>query len=79
MKKSTKSPSPLVHKTRQWGPLLLSFFIPFLCFVAAMIIQGCVPFGSKKAILYSDEYHQYYPFFLSLRNAIRNRESLMFS
>ena len=79
MKKSTKSPSPLVRKARKWGPLLLSFFIPFLCFVGAMILQGCVPFGSNKAILYSDEYHQYYPFFLSLRNTLRNGESLQYN
>ena len=79
MKKSTQIPSPLVRKARKWGPLLLSFFIPFLCFVAAMIAQGCIPFGSQKAILYSDEYHQYYPFFLSLRNTLRNGESLMFN
>ena len=79
MKKSNKIPSPLVQKTRQWGPLLLSFFLPFLCFAAAMIVQGCVPFGSQKAILYSDEYHQYYPFFLSMRNALRNGESLLFN
>lgn len=79
MKKSNKIPSPLVQKTRQWGPLLLSFFLPFLCFAAAMIVQGCVPFGDTKAILYSDEYHQYYPFFLSMRKAIRNGESLLFN
>ena len=79
MKKSTKNPSPLARKARKWGPLLLSFLIPFLCFVASMILQGCVPFGSRKAILYSDEYHQYYPFFLSLRNTLRNGESLMFN
>ena len=79
MKKSKKIPSPLVNKAHKWGPLLLSFLIPFLCFVAAMVVQGCVPFGSKKAILYSDEYHQYYPFFLSLRNTLRSGESLQFN
>ena len=79
MKKSKKIPSPLVHRAKKWGPLLLSFLIPFLCFVAAMVVQGCVPFGTRKAILYSDEYHQYYPFFLSLRNTLRNGESLQFN
>ena len=79
MKKSNKTPSPLICKTKKWGPLLLAFLIPFLCFAAAMAIQGCVPFGSSKAMLYSDEYHQYYPFFLSLRNTLRNRDSLMFN
>ena len=79
MKKSNKTPSPLICKTKKWGPLLLAFLIPFLCFAAAMAIQGCVPFGSSKAMLYSDEYHQYYPFFLSLRNTLRNGDSLMFN
>ena len=79
MKKSNKIPSPLVEKVHQWGPLVLSFLLPFLCFVGAMIVQGCVPFGDKKAILYSDEYHQYYPFFLTFRNALRNGESLLFN
>ena len=79
MKKCNKIPSPLVEKTRQWGPLVLSFLLPFLCFAAAMIVQGCVPFGNQKAILYSDEYHQYYPFFLTFRNALRNGKSLLFN
>ena len=79
MKRSTKTPSPLVRKAQKWGPLLLAFLIPFLCFVGAMIAEGCVPFGSRKAILYSDEYHQYYPFFLSLRNALRSGQSLQFN
>ena len=79
MKKSKNTPSPLVRKAQQWGPLLLSFLIPFLCFAGAILVQRCVPFGSSKALLYSDEYHQYYPFFLSLRNALRNGKSLFYN
>ena len=79
MKKSKTTPSPLVRKAKQWGPLLLSFLIPFLCFAGAILFQNCVPFGDSKALLYSDEYHQYYPFFLSLRNALRNGNSLVYN
>jgi hypothetical protein len=42
MKKTARIPSPLAQKAQKWGPLLLSFLIPFLCFVGAMIAQGCV-------------------------------------
>ena len=38
-----------------------------------------MPFGSSKAFLYSDEYHQYYPFFVNFRNALRSGDSLTYN
>ena len=75
-KQKTLNPT-LRQRAAEWGPLVLAFLIPFLGFVIAMIIMGCEPFGDNKAILYSDEYHQYYPFFISFRNALRSGDSLL--
>ena len=60
-------------------PLLLSFLIPFLGMLVVMFLGGYEPFGNDKAILYSDEYHQYYPFFVEFRRALRSGDSLLYS
>ena len=77
MQKSKKKHQRLGQvKDSRW-PLLLAFLIPFLGYVAVMVINGCEPFGNDAAFLYSDEYHQYYPFFVSFRNALRSGQSLL--
>ncbi len=67
-----------VNKKFTWKYYLLAFLIPFLGMLAALFAKDCVPFGENYAILYCDEYHQYYPFFLSFRNALRNGDSLLY-
>jgi uncharacterized membrane protein YfhO len=44
-----------------------------------MILGSYEPFGNHYAILYSDQYHQYYPFFVGFRRALLSGESLLFS
>ena len=58
--------------------LALSFAIPFLGVVILMIISGYAPFGGYS-MLYSDMYHQYYPFFVSFRRALLSGQSLLYN
>jgi len=65
-------------KQIKWNYTLLAFLAPMLGMFAVMIIRGFEPFG-KTSMLYSDMYHQYYPFFVAFRNALRSGESLLHS
>ena len=56
----------------------LAFLIPFLGMLLFMLCRQFEPFG-KNAILYSDMYHQYYPFFVSFRRALLSGDSLLFN
>lgn len=58
--------------------LALSFLIPFLGYTAVMLVSGYTPFGSSS-ILYSDMYHQYYPFFVEFRRSLRSGASLLYN
>lgn len=57
---------------------VLAFALPFLLMILFMVIRGFTPFG-KNAILYSDMYHQYYPFFVDFRRALLSGESLLYN
>lgn len=63
---------------RKWNYSALAFALPFTAIVCLMIIVGCTPFG-KLSMLYSDMWHQYFPFFKAFRQALRSGESLLFS
>jgi len=58
--------------------ILLAFLAPILGIFGVMIVRGFIPFG-KTSMLYSDMYHQYYPFFVSFRKALLSGESLLYS
>ncbi len=60
-------------------PLVIAFLIPFLSMLCVMLFGGYEPFGNDRALLYSDEYHQYYPFFLAFRKSLLSGESLLYS
>ena len=66
------------NRSRQLNPLLLAFSIPFLGMLFVMVISEFEPFG-KYSMLYSDMYHQYYPFFVAYRRALLSGESLLHS
>ena len=74
-----KIKSPLLRKTIKHSPLPLAFLIPFLGVLAVLLVKQCEPFGNSYALLYSDEYHQYYPFFLEFRKALLRGDSLLYS
>ena len=57
----------------------MAFFAPLIGFLSIMLFGGYEPFGDGRGMLYSDMYHQYYPFFVSFRNMLRNGESLLYS
>ena len=62
----------------KWNYLALAFAVPVLCFLFLMLVAGYAPFG-KYSMLYSDCYHQYFPFFKAFRNALRSGQSLLWS
>ena len=62
----------------EWNALTVAFLIPFVGVLFVMLISQYEPFG-QYSILYSDMYHQYYPFFVAFRNTLRSGESLLHS
>lgn len=65
-------------RSRKIHPLTLAFLIPCVGMLFVMLISGYEPFG-KYSMLYSDMYHQYYPFFVAYRRALLSGESLLHS
>ena len=65
-------------KKIQWNYLALAFALPVVGMLAVMLVSQYEPFG-KYSMLYSDCYHQYYPFFLAFRQALRSGESMLYS
>lgn len=68
----------LIQRRPKLSPLLLAFAIPCVGMLMVMLFSGYSPFGSYS-MLYSDMYHQYYPFFVSFRSALRSGDSLLYS
>ena len=66
------------RKNVSWLYLALAFALPFIGMCIMMIVRGFEPFGSVS-MLYSDMYHQYYPFFVAFRKALLSGESLLYS
>ena len=56
----------------------LAFGLPVLGMLVVMIISGSEPFGNLS-MLYSDMYHQYYPFWVAFRDTLRSGESLLYT
>ena len=71
-----------MNRTRKnnfrWNPLALAFAFPCVGMLFVMLISQYEPFGDYS-MLYSDMYHQYYPFFVAFREALRSGESLLHS
>ena len=65
-------------KSNNRRTLALAFAFPFVGMLMVMLISQYEPFG-KYSMLYSDMYHQYYPFFVAFRSALRSGESLLHS
>lgn len=67
-----------IHPIQRPGPIFFAFLAPMVLYLLVMAITEQPPFGDK-ALLISDCTHQYYPFFLELRRAIRAGESLQWT
>ena len=65
-------------KNRKLNPLALAFSIPCVGMLFVMLISRYEPFGDYS-MLYSDMYHQYYPFFVAFRNALREGKGLLYT
>ena len=65
-------------RARKCSSLALAFAIPCVGMLFVMLISQYEPFGNYS-MLYSDMYHQYYPFFLEFRRALRSGESLLYN
>ena len=67
-------------KIKKWNYLALAFAFPVLGILVMQLIRGFSPspFGDGS-MLYSDAYHQYYPFFVAFRKALRSGDSLLYS
>ena len=62
----------------KWNYLGLAFAIPFVGMLFVMLISKYEPFGNYS-MLYSDMYHQYYPFFVAYRKAILSGNGLLYT
>lgn len=65
-------------KRFRWNYTALAFLVPTSLMLIFMFITSCEPFG-KHCMLYSDMFHQYFPFFCAYREALRSGESLLYS
>ena len=65
-------------KQIKWNYTFLAFLFPVLGIFTVMIIRGFEPFGAIS-MLYSDMFHQYYPFFVNFRQALLSGESLLYN
>ena len=63
-------------KIRSFLPL--AFAIPCVGMLFVMLISRYEPFG-QYSMLYSDMYHQYYPFFVEFRRALRSGNGLLYT
>ena len=61
-----------------WNYTALAFAIPCMGMLFVMLISKYEPFG-KYSMLYSDMYHQYYPFFVAFRRALRSGSGLLYT
>ncbi len=66
------------NQTRKINYLALAFGIPFVGMLFVMLISQYEPFGNYS-MLYSDMYHQYYPFFVEFRRALRSGDGLLYT
>ena len=65
-------------KTIKRNYLGLAFSIPCVGMLFVMLISQYEPFGNYS-MLYSDMYHQYYPFFVAFRDALRSGKGLLYT
>ena len=74
----SKKKNPTLLKKAVGNNLLWAFLVPFVGILAYMLVSSVEPFSNNYAILYSDQYHQYYPFFVAYRKALLSGESLLY-
>ncbi len=63
----------------KWNYTAMSFLLPFLGMMGLMLVCGYIPFSNEKSMLYSDMWHQYYPFFRDFRSNLLNGDGLLYN
>ena len=58
---------------------LLAFLIPFVSLLVYLLIGQYEPFGNDRSLLYSDMYHQYYPFFVDFRRNLLEGNGILYN
>ena len=66
------------NKNFRWNYVALAFGVPTGLMLIVMFLTSVAPFG-QYTMLYSDMYHQYYPFFVEFRETLRAGESLLWN
>ncbi len=62
----------------RWNYVGLAFALPTGLMLIVMFLTSVAPFG-QYTMLYSDMFHQYYPFFVEFRESLRSGESLLWN
>ncbi len=65
-----------IEQKRPWIYLALAFGIPSGMMLVLMFVTSAAPFGDYT-MLYSDMFHQYFPFFKAFREHLRSGQSLL--
>ena len=69
----------LTKKESRRQSLWLAFGIPVVLMLLVMAIARSEPFGNGLSMLYSDMYHQYFPFWVEFGRALRSGEGLLWN
>ena len=67
-----------VLQRRKWNFTAISFLLPVIGLLIVRLFCS-IFFNGTYSLLYSDCYHQYYPFFLEFRRALRSGQSLLWN
>ena len=65
-------------RRRKWNYTALAFILP-VCGLLIVRLICSIFFNGTYSLFYSDCYHQYYPFFLEFRRALRSGDSLLYN
>ena len=69
---------PKLQGKFKWNYTALSFLLPTTVMLVIFFITSVTPFGSQT-LLYSDNFHQYFPFFRQFRQALRSGDGLLWT
>ena len=69
----------LKYKESRALSLWLAFGLPVGLMLIVMLIAGAEPFGNELSMLYSDMYHQYFPFWVEFGRALRSGGGLLWN
>ena len=69
----------LKYKESRALSLWLAFGLPVGLMLIVMLIAGSEPFGNELSMLYSDMYHQYFPFWVEFGRALRSGGGLLWN